>query len=142
MRKGSKGTLGLEVGIVGKHVYGNAYDCDEEVLSNEKVLKATVLDAVKLSKMHLVEIKSWRFGGTKGGVSVIALVKESHIAVHTWPKYRYATIDVYTCGEASEPEVAFEHICKLLRPKLVLRQYADRSSILKLQASSQGLPTA
>jgi len=53
--------------------------------------------------MKLVEMKSWKFGGKKGGVSVIALVEESHIAVHTWLEYNYATVDVYTCGEHSDP---------------------------------------
>ena len=47
--------------------------------------------------MHLVEVNSWKFkGGDKEGVSVIALVLESHIAIHTWPVYNFATVDVYT----------------------------------------------
>jgi S-adenosylmethionine decarboxylase len=78
--------------------------------------------------MKLVEMKSWKFGGKKGGVSVIALVEESHIAVHTWLEYNYATVDVYTCGEHSDPQKAFDLIVSVLRPERYQMFYADRSS--------------
>ncbi|MCC6017093.1 MAG: adenosylmethionine decarboxylase [Desulfurococcaceae archaeon] len=115
--------------VIGKHVYGNLYEIDPEIVSNEELLKQIVIDAAKLANMTLYDIKSWRFGGRKGGVSVIALVVESHIAVHTWVEYRYATVDVYTCGEKSDPWKAFEYIVSKLNPKYYTVNYADRSSM-------------
>jgi len=115
--------------IVGKHYYANLYDIDVEAASDEEGLRKAVLEAVDRAKMHLVEIKSWKFGGKKGGVSVIALVEESHIAVHTWLEYRYATVDVYTCGEQSDPLKGIEVIIEFLKPKNYKLMYADRSQI-------------
>jgi len=114
--------------IVGKHVYGNLYDILPDTASNEELLRNAVIEAAKLANMTLVEVKSWKFGGSKGGVSVIALVQESHIAVHTWNEYRYATVDVYTCGEKSDPWKAFEYLVNVLKPKFYTVNYADRSS--------------
>jgi len=114
--------------IVGKHVYGNLYDIPPDIAVNEELLRNAVIEAAKLANMTLVEVKSWRFGGLKGGVSVIALVQESHIAVHTWNEYRYATVDVYTCGEKSDPWKAFEYLVSVLKPKFYTVNYADRSS--------------
>jgi S-adenosylmethionine decarboxylase len=114
--------------IIGKHVFGNLYDIDERILVDKEYLEKLVLDAVKIANMKLVEIKSWSFGGKKGGVSVIALVEESHIALHTWNEYKYATLDVYTCGENSNPQSAFEYIVSQLKPKRYQMFYADRSS--------------
>ncbi|MFP3260811.1 MAG: adenosylmethionine decarboxylase [Sulfolobus sp.] len=114
--------------IIGKHVFGNLYDIDERILVDKEYLEKLVLDAVKIANMKLVEIKSWSFGGKKGGVSVIALVEESHIALHTWNEYKYATLDVYTCGESSDPQSAFEYIVSQLKPKRYQMFYADRSS--------------
>ena len=91
--------------IIGKHYYANLYDIDVKAAADEEGLRKVVLEAVNKAKMRLVEIKSWKFGGKKGGVSVIALVEESHIAVHTWLEYRYATVDVYTCGEQSSSRI-------------------------------------
>lgn len=118
------------VGVVGKHVYGNLYECDSKLLSDLRLLKRVVGEAAKVANMTLVELKGWKFGGKKGGVSVIALVVESHIALHTWPQYEYATIDIFTCGEQSDPVKAFNLLCEVLKPKHVLRHYADRSSTI------------
>jgi len=116
-------------GIIGKHVYGNLYGCDRKILSDVNSLRKLIREAAELAKMTLIEVKSWKFGGEKGGVSVIALVVESHIAIHTWPNYRYATVDVFTCGEKSNPDAAFEHIRKSLTPIKMVKHYADRSTV-------------
>ncbi|TDA34608.1 adenosylmethionine decarboxylase [Candidatus Nezhaarchaeota archaeon WYZ-LMO7] len=114
--------------IVGKHVYGNLYDCDPNVLSDEEFLRNVVEEAARISKCNLYDIKSWKFGGEKGGVSVIALITESHIAIHTWIEYKYATVDVYTCGSKSDPEAAFNFITSQLKPKEYTKYFSDRSS--------------
>ncbi len=114
-------------GIVGKHVYGNLYEIPEDVAFNEEYLVETVKKAAELANMTLLEIRSWKLGGEKGGISVIALVLESHIVVHTWIYYRYATVDVYTCGEKSDPWRAFEYIIEKLKPQTYIVNYADRS---------------
>jgi len=115
--------------IVGKHVFGNLYGIDKNIASDAEELRKIVLRAVELSKTKLLDIRVWKVGGKKGGVSVIALVEESHIAVHTWIEYDYATVDVYTCGQNSDPWKAFNYIVSKLRPKYYTVNYADRSSI-------------
>ncbi len=114
--------------VVGKHVYGNLYDIESQIAGNELKLREIVIEAAKLANMTLYDLKSWTFGGKKGGVSVIALVLESHIAIHTWIEYSYATVDVYTCGEHSDPWKAFEYIVSNLKPRYYTVNYADRSS--------------
>ncbi len=114
--------------IVGKHVYGNLYDCDPNILSDEEFLRQMVVEAARISKCNLYEVRSWKFGGERGGVSVIALITESHIAVHTWIEYSYATVDVYTCGSRSDPEAAFDFIVSQLKPREYTKYFSDRSS--------------
>lgn len=115
--------------IVGKHVYGNLYGIDKDVAGNEDILKSVVVKAVREAGATLYDIKSWKFQGRKGGVSVIALVLESHVAVHTWLEYDYATVDVYTCGAHTDPWKAFEVIKEALKPKYYTVHYADRSQL-------------
>ena len=114
--------------IIGMHIFGNLYDLDPKIATDKELLRQTVLKAVNIAKMTLVEHKAWGFGGKKGGVSVIALVTESHIALHTWNEYKYATLDIYTCGKSSDPDAAFDYIVSVLKPKKHKRFYADRSS--------------
>jgi len=113
--------------VIGKHVYGNLYGCDPALLNDEERLVQIAKNAVKVSNAKLWEVKSWKFGGRKGGVSVIALVLESHIAIHTWNEYNYATVDVFTCGSHTDPEKAFDYILSELKPKDYIKHRADRS---------------
>ncbi|MFN3804399.1 MAG: adenosylmethionine decarboxylase [Pyrobaculum sp.] len=114
--------------VVGKHVYGELYGVDEAALQDVEKLRKVVIEAAHIANMHLVEINSWRFtGGDKEGVSVIALVLESHMAIHTWPRYNFATVDVYTCGEYSDPMAAFRYIVSQLSPRRFTVNYSDRS---------------
>ncbi len=115
--------------IIGKHVYGSFYGIDKEVAANEELLKSIVVRAVKESGATLYDIHSWKFQGRKGGVSVLALVLESHVALHTWIEYDYATIDIYTCGSHTDPWKAFNVIKEALKPKYYTVHYADRSQI-------------
>lgn len=34
------------------------------------------------------------------GISVIFLLAESHISIHTWPEKKYAAVDIFMCGDA------------------------------------------
>ncbi len=118
---------GDKMRVVGKHVYGNLYDCDSAVINDEQKLVQVVREAAEITNATLVEVCSWSFGGDMGGISVIALVKESHIALHSWSRYNYATLDVYTCGEHTNPGKGFDYIVKVLKPRKVVKHEAERS---------------
>jgi len=114
--------------IVGKHVYGNLYGCAASQINNELSLKKLIVEAADAAKMTIFDTKVWKFGGEKGGVSALALIIESHIAIHTWNEFHYATVDIFTVGEKSDPSMAFDYIVSKLKPKSVTRHFADRSS--------------
>jgi len=130
-RVAERGRGGVDEVVIGKHVYGNLYDIPPEIAGDEEYLVEVVKKAAELANMTLWDVKSYKFGGLKGGVSVIALVIESHIAIHTWIEYRYATVDVYTCGEKSDPWRAFQYIVEKLKPATYTVNYADRSQLKK-----------
>ena len=44
------------------------------------------------------------------GVSGTIVIAESHVAIHTWPEYNYAAVDIFTCGETIDPWVIQEYI--------------------------------
>lgn len=112
--------------VVGKHVYGSAMECNPEKLMDEAFLTSLVLEAARIGNMTLLDVKSWKL---TPGVTVIGVIVESHITIHTWPEYGFATIDVYACGEASQPEKAFDYIVEKLEARYVVKGYADRSLV-------------
>ncbi|MCE4613256.1 MAG: adenosylmethionine decarboxylase [Desulfurococcales archaeon] len=124
--------------IVGRHVYGSLYGVSKEKAGNEEFLRNVVVEAVRASGAVLHDIRSWKIPGPKGGVSVIALILESHVALHTWVEYSYATFDVFTCGERADPFKAFETILKALEPSHYTLHYADRSQLPLAETIYQG----
>ena len=115
--------------IIGKHVYGNLDGVDGSIIANLGALTKVVVESAKIGNMHIIEMITKKFNsynGIEGGVSVIALIEESHIALHTWPESSYATVDIYSCGEASNPEVAFNYIVGKLKPRAVSSNFIDR----------------
>ncbi|MCE4627525.1 MAG: adenosylmethionine decarboxylase [Desulfurococcales archaeon] len=115
--------------IIGRHVYGNLYDIDPTTAKDEKKLRDLVVKAAESAGATLLDVRSWVVPGKKGGVSVIAIVLESHIAVHTWPEYGYATVDVYTCGDTADPWRAWKVILEGLKPRYYTVHYSDRSQV-------------
>ncbi|MGC8587061.1 MAG: adenosylmethionine decarboxylase [Candidatus Micrarchaeia archaeon] len=118
--------------VIGKHVYGNMHGLDPALLVDAERLEDIVRGAAKTGKMHLIEIMKYQFSNKEspdyGGVSIIALIAESHIALHTWPESNYATIDIYSCGEDSDPKMAFNYIIGEMKPVSYKQHYADRSN--------------
>jgi S-adenosylmethionine decarboxylase len=110
--------------VYGKHVVGNLYECNAVKLSNVSYLIDVVRSAAKIGNMTLLDIKSWKIGE---GVSVIGIVLESHISIHTWPEFRFATVDVYSCGAHTNPEKAFEYIASALEASKVEVKVISRS---------------
>ena len=118
------------MGIVGKHVFGSLYGItNKRVFDDETLLEKIVREAAVRAGATIIEARSWKIEGEKGGTSVLVLVDESHLAVHTWKEFDYATVDVYTCGEHTDPWKAWEHIVNELKPESVSVNYADRSQI-------------
>lgn len=115
--------------VIGKHVYGNLYGLDKEITGNREFLERTMIEAAKRTGAKIVDVKAWDFTGKKkGGVSVIILVEESHLALHTWEEYGYATLDIYTCGDHTDPLKGFYYVVDALRPKRYNAHYVIRDS--------------
>ena len=102
----------LKKKVVGKHVYGELYGCDPDLLSDPVYLRRVVEESARVGNFTILDVKTWKIDP---GVTVFAVVLESHISIHTWPEYSFATVDVYTCGEKTDTLAAFKYIAKDLR---------------------------
>lgn len=99
---------------LGRHLIVDAWECSEAIGSAAEVEEA-LREAVSRSRATLIELVVHPF--SPYGASGVAVIAESHIAVHTWPEERYFSLDVYTCGEKAIPEAAVEVFKERFRPK-------------------------
>lgn len=49
-----------------------------------------------------------------GAFTIIFMLMESHVAIHTWPENKYAAIDVFTCGSNADPVKMVQEIVTIL----------------------------
>lgn len=105
----------------GLHVFGNLYLIDENLLKNLQDLKNIVIGAANIGNLTILDILERQFNVKDskdlGGVSLIALLVESHLALHTWPESNYASLDIYSCGNTCDPVKSFKFIVEQLNPK-------------------------
>lgn len=100
------------------------FDCDENLLNNDRLLEQSLIEAATNAGATVVGSVFHQFN--PHGISGAIIIAESHIAIHTWPEYGYAALDIFTCGSSIEPrEIADAikdslharsmHISRLLR---------------------------
>jgi S-adenosylmethionine decarboxylase len=86
------------VEALGKHLLLELIDCDAGLLNDIEYLRKVVSDTAR------------QIGAT-------VIIAESHIAIHTWPEYRFAAVDVFTCGDVIDPKNAVSPFVEKLKAK-------------------------
>lgn len=118
------GTL-QKVGLfTGHHVLAELEGVKPELLDDEQFLRDTLDSALSRSQATVCEVIAKRF--EPQGVTVLALLSESHASLHTYPEDGSIFIDVFTCGHTAQPERAVELIAEALRPASVNTQTIRR----------------
>ena len=92
----------------GRHLILDLYDCDSEALDNYDLLEEWLRNALLISKATILRIIGEKF--EPQGVTLLALLAESHASIHTWPEMGYAAVDLYTCGDTTNTHKAAEFL--------------------------------
>lgn len=90
------------------------YGCDAD-LDDTEFLMGVLERAADDVGAKIVRRVAQRF--SPQGVSVILILAETHLSVHTWPEHGYAAVDVFICGEGRDPHPAWGVIREALRPE-------------------------
>jgi S-adenosylmethionine decarboxylase len=61
------------------------------------------------------------------GVTLLALLAESHASIHTWPELGYCAIDLYTCGDKTKTHKAAEFLKYKLKARIAEEKELVRS---------------
>jgi len=51
------------------------------------------------------------------GVSGVVVIAESHFSIHTWPEYGYCALDIFTCGEQIDSDLALQFLKQAFKAK-------------------------
>ena len=99
----------------GKHILAEYLECECTYLDSEQAIREVMLEAASASGATIVGNIFHHF--SPQGVTGVVVIAESHLAIHTWPEYRYASVDLFTCGSHLDPWVGFEYLKERLQSR-------------------------
>ncbi len=100
---------------LGTHLLLELKDCNPKTLTNLEFVQETLKNAALEAKATIVEVAFHEF--SPFGISGMVVIAESHLAIHTWPEYGYAAVDVFTCGDLIDPRVAAQFLIEKFQSK-------------------------
>ncbi|GAE27915.1 S-adenosylmethionine decarboxylase proenzyme [Halalkalibacter wakoensis JCM 9140] len=97
---------------LGRHVIAELWGCDVDKLNNRSLIEQIFVEAALKAGAEVREVVFHEFAPK--GVSGVVIISESHLTIHSFPEHRYASIDVFTCGDL-DPTTAADHIAETLQ---------------------------
>ncbi len=98
---------------LGTHLLVELKECDSDLLDDLQFIETAMVNAADEAGATIVGRSFHKF--TPRGVTGIVAIAESHLCIHTWPEYRYAAVDIFTCGKSFRPHQAADSIVQELR---------------------------
>ncbi len=118
----------------GIHLLAELGGCSSQLLDDEEQLKQLLAGGLKQCGLHELNSVSHKFNPI--GVTVISIINESHVAIHTYPEAGHASIDIFHCSTNSQSLFdLLDYLKKALRAKTVQAIEIARGDHLKVVAS-------
>lgn len=100
---------------LGKQLTVDMYGCNFNSLNNLELIKAAMLTAIEETGLTLQNL-SYHVSEPHG-LTVLALLTDSHMSIHTHPELGYAAFDAFIWGDHTRPDKAMRVIKSILKPE-------------------------
>jgi len=100
---------------LGTHLLIELRECNTKILSSLKEVQNILISAAKVAEATIVEVAFHEFNPF--GISGMVIIAESHLSIHTWPEYKYAAVDIFTCGDTLKPDKAVAYLIEKFQSK-------------------------
>ena len=118
---------------LGRQIAVDFFDCRPEILNDCSAMQEICERAAREAGATVLNSSFHHF--TPQGVSGVVVIAESHFALHAWPEYRFAALDMFTCSE----KVDFNIACKKFACDTGSGYYAVRTALCRGELKN-GLP--
>ncbi|GIO58055.1 S-adenosylmethionine decarboxylase proenzyme [Paenibacillus rhizosphaerae] len=105
----------MEYSTFGRHVAVDTWGVDFDMLNDAEFLQTQMVEAAEACGATVMSVQSKQF--EPQGATVLVLLSESHLSIHTYPERGFAAIDCYTCGETVDPQLAIDYLVSVLKPE-------------------------
>lgn len=106
----------MEHNFFGKHIIVEMYEINNKKFCDSDKIINIVEHSINKSGATLIKTLFYSFDN--GGFTLVSLLKESHVSIHTYPEHQAIFMDVFTCGNI-DGLVIYEYIKHYFEPKYV-----------------------
>jgi S-adenosylmethionine decarboxylase len=100
--------------FAGRHLMSDFRGVEPALLDDEPFLQTALTHALASAGATVCSMLTKQF--EPWGLTLLALLSESHASMHTYPEHGALFIDIFTCGDAARPEVAITSLARALKP--------------------------
>jgi len=93
---------------LGRHILVEFIGCKPEIMNDVSFIESSMVNAAQKAGATVINSTFHHF--SPYGVSGVVVIQESHLAIHTWPEYGYAAVDLFTCGSSVNPWISFDEL--------------------------------
>jgi len=115
----------------GRHIFGEFYGIGYEILNNEEFLCEVLRESIPKCGATVLGVQSHSF--TPNGVTVLAILAESHASFHTYPERDALFFDIFTCGNCAPSLILSEIMIKLKPEKSSVVQHERGNKMSQVQ---------
>lgn len=108
---------------LGTHVIAELSGCPFDILDNVTLLEEILTEGISKAGATIVSKVTHKFSPT--GTSIVFVLSESHLSIHTWPQEKYMALDCYTCGTCN-PRLAVDHISERVKAEKIYSTQFNR----------------
>jgi len=124
--------------MLGKHAIIDLSGCNSEIIRNCKFIHDTLVEAADIARLTVLGIMDHRFAPE--GYTAVLMLEESHLSIHTWPEYNYASIDLYSCNLQTDFQAVIDFLTNefqatVTRFTFLERGFVEICSVNELSAS-------
>lgn len=119
-------------GTYGKHCVVDFWGCDPDKIDNLNFMESLCLLAANATGATVVDAIHKDF--EPQGLTILVLLEESHLSIHTYPEYEFVAFDCYTCSNFCDPKEAVEIFKKILNPTTVNEKFIERGVLAKIDS--------
>jgi S-adenosylmethionine decarboxylase proenzyme len=117
---------------LGSQVIAEFVNCAEDVLDDETALEDILATGIQRCGLTLISTNVHKFDPV--GATVVAVIGESHVVVHTYPEARHASIDIFTCSNGSHAKNdLLRYFEQRLRPSTIRVLDVNRGNPLEVK---------
>ena len=107
------------------------YDCDATIINTVASITSILEKASEIMNLSVVNTTIHEFSPI--GISGVVVIKESHIAIHTWPEHNYVALDFFTCNQSYDLKEGILWIQKKFKAKKYELNSSQRGFLDKIK---------